>query len=450
MRSAIKLARTLVPLFAASAISGCSEPATVTPTSSVMVMKPAHSREKTFDVVPPATAPRYEPIDIAFIFDGTQSMGGMIGAVQRSAGKILADVSSRSRNVRYAVAEFGDYHALEGGCNLGLPADLGRPVWRLLQDFSADPAVVQTAIGAVGVDWNGCDTNEAYLRALEETRQLGWRRGAARYVVLLGDAPARSPDPGRDELLGTDDDLVPATVASAYARDHITLIGIYAGHGGSVASDAVAASFSALASPTPHGLALPLKRDSDVRDLIRQALVEVPPPPPAMALVSPGYRAWVGTFRRTQAAGGEQAYKFRTMIMPPRGTAPGAYQLRFSAFAGPNGSGPAFGNALVTVRIGWEYYPLKPVVLLPMLLLAALILRALLSKAQNSPRWGLLFAGAATREFLRNLLVVLSIITLGSLAYAKMPADAHALRTSFLQAAARIGVGHPDRTHHWQ
>ena len=416
--------RTFRAIVLAWLATSCSS-GPVTPTTRDIYMTPGHAREIIFDVTPPPMAPRYEPIDIVFVFDGTSSMGGVIGAVQSSAAGILTDIAGRSRDVRYSVIEFGDYAQLEGGRG-GSPPDVGRPVWRLVQDFTNDTIAVQNAIAAVGVHWDGGDIDEAYLRALEEARSLRWRANATRYVILLGDAPARSPDPGRDEVFGTADDLTPQTISASYRRDKISLIGIYSSKTW-IGADPVATSFSELATPTPRGMALPLKRDGDVRDAIRHGFVEIAPPPPAMVLTNKDFRSWSGDPVRRQTSARTPAYNFRFKITPPPRTNDGIYHLKFDALSWPSQPSSAFGSADVIIRIGWKYYPLKPLIMLPLLLVCLLGFLVAMRMRRVSQHWGLLFGGRAMREAIATVGCAILVGAIGTYAYIRIPGDVHSL-----------------------
>ena len=399
----------------------------VSPSEIELAIQPTWTDDARFEVNLPPSAPKYGPLDIVFVFDATQSMTNVIGEFQRSVDRILGDISNKTANVRYAVAEFGDYSGMVAGCD---PAP-GLPVWRLVTDFTANAATAKSAVSQVSVKWNGCDQQEAYLRALDEVRQLDWREDATRYVVLLGDAPTRSPDPGRDGRSNTGDDLRTSSVTSAFDRDGITILGIYIGpEDGEVADD-----FATLADSTPNGMALSLSGGRKVADLIEQGLTKIPPPPPLMRAVSPEFQDWIGPGERTGLGPEGLAHSFDFEISPPEGTASGIYHVDLEANASGSPSGPSIGTGTVIVRVGWEFYPLKPFLMWPIILICLLALAAFLYALAKNQNWSLRHGGRAIKplKYSRRelaqvalMLAVTALITVGGVqAYQAAPEDMH-------------------------
>jgi hypothetical protein len=98
--------------------------------------------------------------------------------------------------------------------------------YRLYQPLTADSDAVQSAIDALTLA-DGGDIPEAYGRVMYESvadPNVGWEADAKRYLVIFGDSYPHDPDPGRDELLGTDDDLRLDDVLAQMKTDDITLI----------------------------------------------------------------------------------------------------------------------------------------------------------------------------------------------------------------------------------
>lgn len=424
-----RLALLLCCVMTALAFAAYSAPlkaeGAVTPSEIQLAIQPTWSDQAQFDVDLPPSTPRYEPLDIVFVFDATQSMTNVIGDFQRSVDRILGDISARTTNVRYAVVEFGDYQGIVRGCD---PAP-GLPVWRLVSGFTSDPSAAKAAVRQVGVKWNGCDNQEAYLRALDEVRRLDWRKDATRYVVLLGDAPTRSPDPGRDGRLQTADDLSTEDVVAAYRREGITVLGIYIGS----EDGAVAQDFAALANDTPNGMTLSLSGDRNVADLIEQGLTQIPPPAPLMRAISPAFRDWISPGERAGLDAKGQEHRFDFELSPPDGTVHGIYTINLEAITGPSQSGPRIGTGTVTVRVGWEYYPLKPLLIWPIALLCLLALTAILYVMARTQQWNLQPGGRAIKPLkysgreLQQVAMVLGltalVTTAGIKAYEAAPED---------------------------
>ena len=184
--------------------------------------------------------------------------------------------------MRIAVAQFGDHPDL-------VPprspfASRRMPVWHVFNDFTGDVGVVKASVRSLGIHWDGGDMQEAYREALSRALELDWRPDAVRFVVVLGDAHARSPDRGPDGLIGTSDDLTFESVAAAYRKAGIAVAAVYAPPSDARDRKIVASSFERLANPAQGGIAIPLSEGRSLAEAIERAIVRTapPPPPPAM------------------------------------------------------------------------------------------------------------------------------------------------------------------------
>jgi hypothetical protein len=144
-----------------------------------------------------------EPIDVLLLFDRTASMSNVIREAQVRAVELVGGIASLYPNAAFAVAGLADYFG-------------GERAWVLYQDVTTDRTAVESGLGQIS-EASGGDYPEAYARALQEARSIGWRPGGGKkYVILFGDAPAHDPtfygvdfgvDAGRDGIRGTSDDL---------------------------------------------------------------------------------------------------------------------------------------------------------------------------------------------------------------------------------------------------
>jgi hypothetical protein len=114
--------------------------------------------------------------------------------------------------------------------------------------ITSDPLSVVNAIGAMTIK-SGADGPEAYSRALYETYadpNIAWRTGARRVVVSFGDniphdcdydfahvlsasTLSSGVDPGRDNQVGTSDDLMIKDVLEGMKANGITLVTLHNG-----------------------------------------------------------------------------------------------------------------------------------------------------------------------------------------------------------------------------
>lgn len=407
----------------------------VSPDVVELVIQPGSNAAAEFQVIVQPLEATYEPLDIAFVFDGTASMGEEIAEFQRSIDTILNQIARRSRNVRYAVAQFAD-HADLRPCG-GPLANARAPVWRLLTDFTADPAVARAAVNRTAVYANGCDIPEAYLEALAEVRQLSWRREpeVTRYVIIVGDAPARSPDRGFDDVFGTADDLNFQRVTSGYRSDGITIVGIYA-----PGVEGVDRSFAMLAGPTSNGMAIPLSQGTSVADAIELAILVPPPPPPApyMRGTTPAIAHWLSSAERHTIDAGGLLHRFTHAVEVPLGTASGIYEIDLEAFAGPDGDGPAIGAGRIILKVGWEYYPIRSTLRWVIAAVAFFALTFLLARRSRSLFWGLEFQGAALKQTAGTYLIAAAIIVTGVLAWRSAPEDYDSLEKTVKELRLQV------------
>lgn len=169
-------------------------------------------------------------VDIVILFDTTASMGGEIALMRQNVLGFINGVRGAlpTSDVRFGLATFRDYPGAFEAC--GYQANYSRAsdkVFEVVAPIGSSNQEVQAAVNGLEAG-GGEDPYEAYARALWEMAQpdsgIGFRHGAARFVLLVGDAgphdcnvgmflqdcaPRTSTgrDPGRDGILRTDDDI---------------------------------------------------------------------------------------------------------------------------------------------------------------------------------------------------------------------------------------------------
>ena len=169
-------------------------------------------------------------VDVVILFDTTGSMGGEIQNMRQNVANFVNGVRSSLplSNIRFALATLRDYPAAYASCQYAatysLPTDVPFEVKAPIGVSDQELLAAVNALRARG----GQDEPEAYGRALWEVSQpdsgIQFRPNAARFVLLLGDAPphdcnlgvkianciprlSRGRDPGRDQILFTPDDV---------------------------------------------------------------------------------------------------------------------------------------------------------------------------------------------------------------------------------------------------
>lgn len=159
------------------------------------------------------------PLDILILFDRTASMEDVIKSTADAATHLVQEIHQFVPDTRFAIASVSDYSPLYTN-------DADKRTWLLMSDFVYDAQAVHAATSEIRLV-NGGDKPEAYVRGLYEASQLQWRPQAKKMIVFFGDAEAHTVDPGRDEQLGTADDLNMATVLNDLKSKGIVVVGIY-------------------------------------------------------------------------------------------------------------------------------------------------------------------------------------------------------------------------------
>jgi len=159
------------------------------------------------------------PVDILFLFDRTGSMKEVINTTASAASGIVNDIQKSAPNTRFAVASVCDYSPI-------FTSSQDKRTWILHADFTLDADAVAKASDDI-VLTNGGDIPEAYSRGFYEASLLGWRYNAKKIIIFFGDATDHPVDPGRDETLGTNDDLTLDKVLAMLKAQSISVIAIH-------------------------------------------------------------------------------------------------------------------------------------------------------------------------------------------------------------------------------
>ncbi|MDO5676136.1 MAG: GDSL-type esterase/lipase family protein [Propionibacteriaceae bacterium] len=125
-------------------------------------------------------------IDLAFVIDTTGSMGGSIASVQQEVRNIVAAVEASSVSARYSLATYRDHPESTG--------DPGDYASKLRVPFTTDSEQLITELNALTVDGGGDWEETVYSGAMAGLNQP-WRDGVKKVMLILGDAPAKDPEP---------------------------------------------------------------------------------------------------------------------------------------------------------------------------------------------------------------------------------------------------------------
>ena len=125
-------------------------------------------------------------VDLVFAIDTTGSMGDDIDAVKRTANELVNLVASRSSSARFGLVTYKD-HPSAGGDSSDYPSRIELP-------FTSTASAAVSAINALSVSGGG-DTPESVYSGVEGAIGMPWRPGVRKVVLVLGDAPAKDPEP---------------------------------------------------------------------------------------------------------------------------------------------------------------------------------------------------------------------------------------------------------------
>jgi hypothetical protein len=179
--------------------------------------------------------------DVVFAFDQSGSMTRTINGAKKNAKTLMETIASRFGTERFGVVGLSDY--------IDFP-------YRMYQPLTTDYAAVQKAIDGLALA-DGGDIPESYGRVMYESYtdpNIGWQPNAKRYLVIFGDSYPHDPDPGRDGVLGTGDDLVLSNVLSQLKVNNITMI--FVGDPGGIVDTALLSRWQDWAGKTAGGLSI--------------------------------------------------------------------------------------------------------------------------------------------------------------------------------------------------
>lgn len=223
-------------------------------------------------VIPIALRPT-EKVDVAFVVDTTGSMGDDIANAQASINQVTSALFGLARSPQVALVDY---------------KDLGDPYQaRVVTPFTSDQAAFATAVSTLSASGGG-NTPESVYSGLMTAFDLGWRDGALKLAITIGDAPAHDPEPGTGYT-------ATQVLAKAFALDPVVINPIVVG-----GDPTAIASFTTLAEGS-KGKVFTAAGADDVVQAIKDAALAFSLKP--VASVGGPYTAGIGETIHFTAAG---------------------------------------------------------------------------------------------------------------------------------------------------
>jgi len=149
-------------------------------------------------------------VDIAFVVDTTGSMAEEIAQVRMDLSALVDKLAATTNSYRVAVVSYRDF-----------PERTGDPIdypFRVDQSFTNNLGSIQAAIDSLSAD-GGDDTPETVFSGIQAAIELPWRPGVTKTMIVVGDAPALSPEPISNLTASQ-------IVANSIAVDPVQVIGV--------------------------------------------------------------------------------------------------------------------------------------------------------------------------------------------------------------------------------
>lgn len=153
---------------------------------------------------------RKGPSDIVFAVDTTGSMSNEIDVARDSVNSMAAKLAATAPDFRVALVEYRDYDEYD-------PDDYQS---RVVLPFTTDLNALRDGLDSLHASGGG-DWEESVYSGIRSALNIGFRPGAKKSVIVLGDAPPKSPEP----LTGLTGDSV---VAEALAAGPVQVFGVCA------------------------------------------------------------------------------------------------------------------------------------------------------------------------------------------------------------------------------
>ena len=132
----------------------------------------------------PRPASARTPLDLAFVIDTTGSMGSSIEGVKSAAANIAQTLEDRGSDFRIGLVDFKDH------------PDQGDPYASQLDlQMTSNATAFSTALDGLFASGGGDGPEAVYSGLMTAINDLNWRNVTRKAIILMGDAPAKDPEP---------------------------------------------------------------------------------------------------------------------------------------------------------------------------------------------------------------------------------------------------------------
>lgn len=343
--------------------------ATLTPSELTATLRSGQciSEHKVLHLPAEVTPPKG---DIMFAIDLTGSMGGELSNVKANSVDIMDAIRGLIPDTYFGVVSHMDYNGFFSGCEYSATYGSGSDYpYRLDRALTSATSDVASSINALVLGF-GNDGPENYTRIMYESYSdgaIGWRTGAKKIMLawldaiphdcaydacLGGTTHTSGPDPGRDAVVGTGDDLDLANVLAGMAANNVTLIALFSGGSGTLPLwDCYAAKTGGDAILINFDGTIPGDIDigTFVAGLIKEEIKHIDNL--SLQVCTPGFESWLSSVTPASYTGIDlgvaRDFEFDVTICVPAGTANGVYTFDICAI----GDGVEYAKQKVTITV---------------------------------------------------------------------------------------------------
>ncbi len=340
-------------------------PSTLTPDSMTVTLKPGESVSEHKTAVISGAPPKG---DIIFSFDTTGSMYSVLNNAKVNSINIMNKIKSVIPDMYFAVMSHSDYTNTYSGGGYG-PILYGYPgedyPYSLDQSLTDNTTVVSNAFYHMKTGYS-YDAPADYTRIMFESysdSNVGWRNGSKKYLMMWcddlthdldymldGSHRSTGPDPGRDEIAGTADDLNLANVLLTMKASNVNLLVMHSGNYFPIWQKYAATNGGYAFKINPNGS---IPSGQDIGDFIAEKILDTFMTIRSVSLkvVTPGFESWL-----TYASPEEitdidlratNTFDFDIQITVPAGTPDGVYTFD----VGVVGDGVIYATQKVTINV---------------------------------------------------------------------------------------------------